>query len=1048
MWLSVPRPTASLCPQLPLMALRPLPVFVWLAIATIGSVMNRTTAAKPEPSTAETAEPSPLLRPFGQPSPLRVEPLLCGQTFHQPITALSLPPFESDASSATRPWWVLTRRGEVFAVDPREAGEPIALLKLSEVAKANDEKLAAARHMILDPGFVANGFVYVVWSISPHEVDGGTRVSRFRWSADSRDDGNRSFGQIDPSTRLDVLTYPSGDHIGASLAFGPRGMLWITTGDGARPYPPDALRTAQNLEDLRGKVLRIDVRDASADRPHSIPKDNPFVHRGDARGEVYAFGIRNGFRSAFHPLDGSFWVADVGWQRCEMVHRIRRGGNHGWSIKAGPYDVNPDADRGHGPVIAPEIAMARSEAQSITGGHFVPGSSDYLEQVPTESVARGDYLFGCYMNGNVWAQRVSSGRSARPPKIIARTGLKIIDIVSLPSPDHLPDQKGGSPTGSNSTIAAIVDYASGGLYRLVANEPNDESRQPFPRRLSETGLFESLQPLRPAIGVHRYEPISEMDRGNRRTVRMIAIPRTASSSGDRVDPSPSPPIVWHPSRNQRRYPVGTTAVATLYDLVVSSDGDSEQPIETQLLVFDGLTWLPHTYRWNEAGTDADLVADGGDKRAFNRRDELHGVVPTEHTFASRATCTMCHNVATGGPLGFAPHQLPRSSLGDAGEATFGQAPKTWHDFERAGLVAVKGNSIDPMVDWRDETATLDDRARSFLDVNCSCCHMLSGGAASNMDLRWNISRDQSLAYDVPPLQGSFGIEDASIIASGDPHRSVLMYRVATDGPGAMPKAGSMPRAEHSVDAQAIDLLYRWIEALPPSTDGQPAEKSASTVDDASLVGLWRQLAEAKPETAKRLAADRIAETNDPLVEGMIRRWIPPTQRTRLVGSDPDVAAILAVRGDPLDGRRLFATSSLGQCRQCHAMDGVGHDHAPQLNRLPMPAREMLDHILHPSKKIDPEWQTLQVLTRDGEAILGTVIHTDESDVTTLRLVDGMVRAISNDDIENATTSNRSIMPEGLLAPMTTQQVADLLAYLAASQTRVAAPEADTQPLGD
>ncbi|MEM6690958.1 MAG: PQQ-dependent sugar dehydrogenase [Planctomycetota bacterium] len=558
------------------------------------------------------------------PLPLRIE--RWGNTeFNQPVAIDAITSSISiDSLQRTGSLFVLERRGGIHRIDLDNPNSSRVLLDLSQVATAAGEKLAACRDLAADPQFETNGYIYVFWAILPHLTEGGSRVSRF--TCDVNDLGEVS--SIDPASRLDIITYPSGDHVGASLNFGPNGYLWATSGDGSRPFPPDQYRKAQDPNDFRGKVLRLDVSHATESSPYVIPNDNPFSSNPDIASEIYAAGLRNGFRASFSPYDDSFWVGDVGWEQCEMIHKIQPGGNCGWSLYEGPHPIAPDQPTAFGEIIPPAIIMDRSKAQSITGGLFpsknwrVPASELKAEQC---------YMFGCYMNGMIWAGDASCDPVSVHP--VASTGLKLIDFLEL---DLTPDDQ------NESTDILIVDLGGGGLHRLA---PNSASKsQTFPRRLSETGLFVDTAQMIPASGVLEYQPNVEMNRGVATTRRWIAAPGNA-------------PLPVQPSGDHHPYVSGTTVALTIFRDVAGSD--EPQPIETQVLVADEIRWTPYTYRWLEDGSDAELVPAEGDRRELTIRDPRFGDVTYEHVFASRTQCLACHHVANRGPMTFRPDQLTR-----------------------------------------------------------------------------------------------------------------------------------------------------------------------------------------------------------------------------------------------------------------------------------------------------------------------------------------------------------------------------------------------------
>src|SRR5690606_30065281 len=143
---------------------------------------------------------------------------------------------------------------------------------------------------------------------------GATHISRFT-ATDAH--------TADPESELVILTIeqPHGNHNGGSLRFGPDGMLWIGTGDGGSANDPEG--AGQRLDTLLGKMLRIDpTRDDYPEddkRHYAIPRDNPFLERDAARGEIWAYGLRNPWRYEFDS-QGRLWIADVGQNRYEDIH--------------------------------------------------------------------------------------------------------------------------------------------------------------------------------------------------------------------------------------------------------------------------------------------------------------------------------------------------------------------------------------------------------------------------------------------------------------------------------------------------------------------------------------------------------------------------------------------------------------------------------------------------------------------------------------------------------------------------------------------------------
>ena len=147
----------------------------------------------------------------------------------------------------------------------------------------------------------------------------------------ARLDGNR-LADAQVIWRQEPKTVGRG-HFGHRLVFGRDGTLFITSGERMRFDP--AQGPASNL----GKVVRIN-------RDGSIPKDNPFAGKVDARGDVWSEGHRNVLAAAVHPQTGQLWIAEMGPLGGDELNLVERGGNYGWPIVSDGdnYDKSPIPD--------------------------------------------------------------------------------------------------------------------------------------------------------------------------------------------------------------------------------------------------------------------------------------------------------------------------------------------------------------------------------------------------------------------------------------------------------------------------------------------------------------------------------------------------------------------------------------------------------------------------------------------------------------------------------------------------------------------------------
>jgi len=224
---------------------------------------------------------------------------------------------------------------------------------------------------------------------------GHTYVSEFRaGSADA----------ADPATERLLLevAQPFANHNGGALAFDAPGRLLVALGDGGSGGDPQ--NNGQRLDTLLGKIVRIDV---DAGSPYGIPADNPLLGRPGARGEIWAYGLRNPFKIAFDRASGDLYIGDVGQNRIEEIDvgtAARRGGeNYGWRLTEGTQCFNPASGCDRTGQTPPVYEYTHSEGCSVTGGVVYRGC-----RVPALA---GTYFFGDFCSGLVRSFRLANGQA-------------------------------------------------------------------------------------------------------------------------------------------------------------------------------------------------------------------------------------------------------------------------------------------------------------------------------------------------------------------------------------------------------------------------------------------------------------------------------------------------------------------------------------------------------------------------------------------------------------------------------------------------------------
>ena len=212
-----------------------------------------------------------------------------------------------------------------------------------------------------------------------------------------------------PQPMKEVLRFdqPFLNHNGGDLKFGPDGMLYISTGDGGGQEDP--MNNAQKLGNLLGKILRVDV---NGKQPCTIPADNPFVKTPGARGEIWAYGLRDPRRFSFDRVTGELYAGDAGGSDWEEIDLIEKGKNYGWSAREGAHDLRPE--RAAGPTVDPVKEYGRSTGDSVVGGYVYRGK-------------RFSWLDGMYLYADFGAQRVYGFRrvGVRFDAALVRAGFPI-----------------------------------------------------------------------------------------------------------------------------------------------------------------------------------------------------------------------------------------------------------------------------------------------------------------------------------------------------------------------------------------------------------------------------------------------------------------------------------------------------------------------------------------------------------------------------------------------------------------------------------------------
>ena len=185
--------------------------------------------------------------------------------------------------------------------------------KLSNVPEVYVRGQGGLLDIAVHPDYANNGWIYFTYASSEGEGEGGnTAIARAKING----------SQL---TNIEVLykagpNTTKGQHFGSRIAFDKEGYLYFSAGErGARDENP------QDITRDNGKVYRLND-------DGSIPQDNPFVGKENAKEAIYSYGHRNPQGMILNPETGEIWVHEHGPQGGDEINVVKAGANYGWPV--------------------------------------------------------------------------------------------------------------------------------------------------------------------------------------------------------------------------------------------------------------------------------------------------------------------------------------------------------------------------------------------------------------------------------------------------------------------------------------------------------------------------------------------------------------------------------------------------------------------------------------------------------------------------------------------------------------------------------------------
>jgi glucose/arabinose dehydrogenase len=252
-----------------------------------------------QPSVVAGASPSMRVQTSAlQLQAVPTDPVVANHHLAPVLDNLASPLYLTNARDGSSRLFVVEQGGRILVVRP-SVGILTVFLDITSLVLPGGERglLGLAFH----PGYATNRRFFVHYTRQP---DGAIVIAEYNASLANPDVADTA------EIVLLVVDHPLGNHNGGMIEFGPDGFLYIGLGDGGGANDPD--NRAQNVNDLLGKILRIDVDTPNPPAQYSSPADNPFFGATAGRDEIFAVGLRNPFRFSFDRDTGELVVGDVG----------------------------------------------------------------------------------------------------------------------------------------------------------------------------------------------------------------------------------------------------------------------------------------------------------------------------------------------------------------------------------------------------------------------------------------------------------------------------------------------------------------------------------------------------------------------------------------------------------------------------------------------------------------------------------------------------------------------------------------------------------------
>ena len=313
--------------------------------------------------------------------------------------------------------------------------------------------------------------------------------------------------------------------------------------------------------------------------------------------------------------------------------------------------------------------------------------------------------------------------------------------------------------------------------------------QEFPDKLSDFRFFKDASAQVPHDKVIPYELISTLFSDYSYKQRWVYVPneKKAEYQEDWVF----------------NFPTGSALIKTFYYPIDERNPElGKNLLETRLLLKKDQGWEAVSYAWNKEQNEA-FKKIAGKTINVSWTDFMGEEKDVRYRVPNVNQCKECHDADDKiSPIGPKARNINKDFAFK--EGTFNQLTY-W--MNRQIIDEYPLDLVSP-VDWTDESKDINDRVRSYLDVNCGHCHSPTGNANSTgLYLHLNETRNINLGVFKKPVatgRGSGGLKYS--IVPGEPEESILLHRMISMDPGVM-----MPESGRALThTEAVEMVRDWI----------------------------------------------------------------------------------------------------------------------------------------------------------------------------------------------------------------------------------------------